>query len=216
MDAGCDHFQHLMWWHAVSKGLRYVPATFDHYHFINSGFITEGLGPLVRGSLCIIIIHNPIMVFNTIKPYQLTKNHLINQGRNAIMTLCVSPVILYFWYANKTTVVKSFKMVSSFICLSCSPVNIHSRVPIIWPSVIQHSVLFNVLCRNAPSYQQSTRHAVEWITLPPHTFYIICTQLLQTYYCSGTGMTLPQRNGRRLRSKYPLLPNFFTNKLFHL
>jgi hypothetical protein len=33
-------------------------------------------------------------------------------------------------------------------------------------------------------------------------------------YCSGAGVTLPQRKGRRLRSKYPLLISL-KNKLFH-
>jgi hypothetical protein len=39
------------------------------------------------------------------------------------------------------------------------------------------------------------------------TICFSCTQLqlLHTYYCSGTGVTLPQRKGRGLRSKYPLL-----------
>jgi hypothetical protein len=35
---------------------------------------------------------------------------------------------------------------------------------------------------------------------------------LQTHYCSGAGVTLPQRKGRRLRCKYPL-KNLFKNKL---
>jgi hypothetical protein len=36
------------------------------------------------------------------------------------------------------------------------------------------------------------------------------------YYCSGTGMTLTQRKGRRLRSEYPLLMSSKINKLnFH-
>jgi hypothetical protein len=72
--------------------------------------------------------------------------------------------------------------------------------------VFRLSVLLEVPCRNAPFYQQSTEHVAEWITLPPpRTFYILCTQFLQTYYCSGAGVTLPQRKGRRLRSIYPLL-----------
>jgi hypothetical protein len=54
-------------------------------------------------------------------------------------------------------------------------------------------------------------------TPPPHTFYILCNQLqlLHTYNSLCTGMTLPQRNGRRHRSKYPLLISW-KNKHFHL
>jgi hypothetical protein len=33
------------------------------------------------------------------------------------------------------------------------------------------------------------------------------------YYCSGAGMTLPQRKGRRLRSEYPLLMSSKINTL---
>jgi hypothetical protein len=48
------------------------------------------------------------------------------------------------------------KLVHHFFCSCVSLCNgICSRVPIIQPSVIWHSVLSNALCWNAPFYQQS-------------------------------------------------------------
>jgi hypothetical protein len=45
---------------AVSQGLRYAPITFDHHWCINSGFITENLGPLLmKGSRSTFEDFNP-------------------------------------------------------------------------------------------------------------------------------------------------------------
>jgi hypothetical protein len=97
--------------------------------------------------------------------------------------------------------------------------NTYSRVPIIWPSVNQQSISTNMPWWNVvPFYQQPTQPVTERIILPqPHTSYILCTQLqlLLTCYCSDAGMILSKRNGRRLRSKYPLLISS-ENTIFHL
>jgi hypothetical protein len=47
----------------------------------------------------------------------------------------------------------------------------------------------------------------DWNLSRPHLFTLKNKgrRPLQTCYCSGAGVTLPQRRGRRFRSKYPLL-----------
>jgi hypothetical protein len=77
---------------------------------------------------------------------------------------------------------------------------IYSRVPI-----IQHSVLSDVPCWNAPFYQQSTQHVAEWITFshhaPSYFMYSVATGLLLfRRWCD-----LARKNRKELRSKYPLL-----------
>jgi hypothetical protein len=69
-------------------------------------------------------------------------------------------------------------------------------------AVSERSILSTVIVRD---WILSTRHLL--------TLNNKGRRPLQTYYCSGAGVTLPQRKGRRLRSKYP---NFLKNKLFHL
>jgi hypothetical protein len=43
-------------WYAVLQRLKYVPITLYQHQFINSGFIIEILGPLVRWTLCIFLL----------------------------------------------------------------------------------------------------------------------------------------------------------------
>jgi hypothetical protein len=81
----------------------------------------------------------------------------------------------------------------------------YSRVPIIWPSVIWHCFIRHAV---SESSILSTVTVRDWILSRPHflTLNNKGRQPLQTHDCSGAGMTLPQRKGRRrLRSKYPLL-----------
>jgi hypothetical protein len=61
MDAGGDHFQHLVWRDAVSQGLRckYIPTTFYHYRCIG-GFIAGSLVPLAKGPLWYNLTDKPV------------------------------------------------------------------------------------------------------------------------------------------------------------
>jgi hypothetical protein len=74
----------------------------------------------------------------------------------------------------------------------------------IWHAMSERSILSTGIVR-------------DWILLRLHllTLNNKGRWLLQTYYWSGAGVTLPQRKGRRLRSKYPK-PISSKNKLFHL
>jgi hypothetical protein len=85
-----------------------------------------------------------------------------------------------------------------------------SRVPIIRPSVIRHSVLSDVPCRNANSHSDGLNSIETALAYVGQT-----TKGGDRYRRTTAQVTLPQRKGRRLRSKYPLLISS-KNKLFHL
>jgi hypothetical protein len=90
----------------------------------------------------------------------------------------------------------------------------YKKFPIIWLPVTWHSILSYLPCQTRDSWWIILRDSV-LSRLHLLTMKNKGRQLLQMYYCSGTGVTLPHRKGRRLRSKYPLLISS-KNKFFHL